>query len=220
MLSDLEVGRALAEHSGVDIVAFTGSNAVGLSLLESVARVRPGQRNVKRVIAEMGGKNAIIIDDDADLDQALADTLVSAFGYAGQKCSACSRVIVVGSAWEQALERLIPAVQSLVVGPPHDPATFVPPLINEEAKARVTRYIEGAQAGGARLVAQGRAPTGKGYYVPPTAFAGVARTAPLAREEVFGPVLAVFRTADFDEALELANDSAFGLTGEIGRAHV
>src|SRR5207249_2345830 len=140
------VGRRLVEHPDVDLIAFTGSKEVGLSIVAAAAQTRPGQRNVKKVIAEMGGKNAIIVDDDADLDQAVAGAVVSAFGFAGQKCSACSRLIVVGSAYDEAIARLGPAVRSLIVGPPHDPATFVPPVITREARDRIQGYIEGGKA--------------------------------------------------------------------------
>ncbi len=209
-----EVGRALVEHPGVDIIAFTGSNAVGMGMVEAAGRVQPGQRGVKRVIAELGGKNAVIIDDDADLDQAVHGAAVSAFGYAGQKCSACSRLIIVGSAYESALERLRNAVASLVVGPPDDPATFVPPVIGADARERITGYIEAGKRR-AEMVAQGPVPDSPGYYVPPTVFAGVPLDSPLACEEIFGPVLSIFRARDFGEALEMAMDSAFALTGGV-----
>ena len=209
-----EVGRALVEHPGVDVIAFTGSKEVGLGIIEAAAPVRPGQRSVKRVVAEMGGKNAIIVDEDADLDQAVAGVVTSAFGYAGQKCSACSRLIVVGSAYDETLARLARAVESLVVGPPHEAATFVPAVIGESAQRRIEGYIaEGKQT--ARLLAQGAAPAGPGYYVPPTVFADVAADSRLAREEIFGPVLCVFRARDFEEALAMALDSEFALTGGL-----
>jgi RHH-type proline utilization regulon transcriptional repressor/proline dehydrogenase/delta 1-pyrroline-5-carboxylate dehydrogenase len=169
---------------------------------------------MKRVIAEMGGKNAVIVDEDADLDQAVAGVVTSAFGYAGQKCSACSRLIVVGSAYEEMIPRLAAAVESLVVGPPHEPSTFVPPLIEAEAQARVLRYVEEARRT-ARLLVQGRRPAGEGYYVPPTVFVDVKPSDPLARDEIFGPVLAVFRARDMDEALALALDSEYALTGGL-----
>lgn len=135
-------GRALVEHPDVDMIAFTGSNAVGLSIVETVSRRVPGQRGIRRVIAEMGGKNAIIVDEDADLDQAVAGVLASGFGYAGQKCSACSRVIVVGSAYAEFRERLAAAIRSIVVGPPEDPFTFVPPLASSEAQSQVQEYVD------------------------------------------------------------------------------
>jgi RHH-type proline utilization regulon transcriptional repressor/proline dehydrogenase/delta 1-pyrroline-5-carboxylate dehydrogenase len=216
-----EVGRALVEHPGVDNIAFTGSSAVGLGIIESAAKYRDGQRNVKRVVAEMGGKNAVIIDDDADLDQAIEGALVSAFGYAGQKCSACSRLIIVGSAYEEALERLTNAVASLVVGPPDDPPTIVPPVINADARDKILGYIESGQGYATKLaqtnVSHLGPPPGEEapYYVAPTVFTDVPIDSPLAREEIFGPVLAVFHAGDFDEALAIALNSNFALTGGV-----
>lgn len=209
-----EAGRALVEHPGVDVIAFTGSKDVGLSIVQAAAPVRPGQRSVKRVIAEMGGKNAVIVDEDADLDQAVAGVVTSAFGYAGQKCSACSRLIVVGSAYEETAGRLAAAVESLIVGPPHEPSTFVPPLIEAEAQARVLRYVEEGRRT-ARLLVQGRRPAGEGYYVAPAVFVDVQPHDALARDEIFGPVLTVFRAPDMDAALALALDSEYALTGGL-----
>jgi len=209
-----EVGQALVEHPGVDIIAFTGSSAVGLGIIEAAAKLRTGQANVKRVIAEMGGKNAIIIDEDADLDQAVSGVLTSAFGYGGQKCSACSRLIVVGSAYEETVARLKNAVESLVVGPPERPETFVPPVISESARKKIQGYIDAA-LGYAKLLAQAPAPDDGGSYVRPTVFAEVPLDSPLAQEEVFGPVLAVFRAETFEEALEIAGNSQFALTGGV-----
>jgi RHH-type proline utilization regulon transcriptional repressor/proline dehydrogenase/delta 1-pyrroline-5-carboxylate dehydrogenase len=209
-----EVGQALVEHPGVDIIAFTGSSAVGLGIIEAAAKVRPGQASVKRVIAEMGGKNAIIIDDDADLDQAVSGAIMSAFGYAGQKCSACSRLIVVGSAYEETIARLKSAIESLVVGPPEQPETFVPPVISESAQRKIQGYIDAAMSY-ATLLAQGPAQDSGGSYVRPTVFTDVPVDSPLAQEEVFGPVLAVFRAETFEEALEIAANSQFALTGGV-----
>lgn len=209
-----EVGQALVDHTGVDLIAFTGSNAVGLSMIAAAGMVRSGQRNVKRVIAELGGKNAIVIDDDADLDEAVYGSVTSAFGYAGQKCSACSRLIIVGSAYDEAIERLRHAVASLVVGPPHDPATFVPPVISAGARDSITRYIESGRSA-ATLLVQGEIPADGGYYVPPTVFTDVAQDADIACDEIFGPVLAVFRAGSFAGALEIATDSSFALTGGV-----
>jgi RHH-type proline utilization regulon transcriptional repressor/proline dehydrogenase/delta 1-pyrroline-5-carboxylate dehydrogenase len=209
-----DVGRALVEHPGIDIIAFTGSTAVGQSIMAAAAKVQPGQRNVKRVIAEMGGKNAIIIDDDADLDEAIAGTVASAFGYAGQKCSACSRLVVVGSAYGEVLERLRNAVASLIVGPPHDPATVVPPVINAAARDKIMGYVEAGKRV-SRLLVEGAILPGSGYYVRPTVFTDVPLDSPIARDEIFGPVLAVFRASDFDEAIRIATDSSFALTGGV-----
>jgi RHH-type proline utilization regulon transcriptional repressor/proline dehydrogenase/delta 1-pyrroline-5-carboxylate dehydrogenase len=210
-----EVGRALVAHPGVDNIAFTGSSEVGLGIIEAASKMRPGQRNVKRVVAEMGGKNAIIVDDDADLDQAVHGVIVSAFGYAGQKCSACSRLIIVGSAYEPALERLRNAVESLVVGPPDVPATQVPPVISAGAREKILGYIEEGKRDHT-LVAQGASPeSSDGYYVRPVVFADVPLESRLAREEIFGPVVCVFRAESFEEALETAMNSRFGLTGGV-----
>ncbi len=210
-----EVGRALVDHSGVDTIAFTGSNAVGLQIIEAAAQTKTGQRNVKRVIAEMGGKNAIIVDEDADLDQAIGETLLSTFGYAGQKCSACSRLIIVSSAYEEATERLRNGVASLFVGPPHDPATFVPPVISASAKETIDGCIATAEHYSTLLV-QGNVPAhSRGHYVRPTVFTGVPEASPLATEEIFGPVLAVFRAETFEEALGVATRSPFSLTGGV-----
>lgn len=208
-----EIGQALVEHPGISVIAFTGSNAVGLRILEEAAKVRPGQQNVKRVIAEMGGKNAVIVDDDADLDQAVAGVVASAFSYAGQKCSACSRVIVVGSAYGEFRARLAAAVESLVVGPPDDPYTFVPPVISSEAMAKIESYIAIGMAEG-QIVARGPAREG-GHYVAPHVFEDISPGSKLAREEIFGPVLTLFRAASFEEALGLALDSEFALTGGV-----
>ena len=216
-----EIGQALVQHPGVDNIAFTGSSVVGLGIIESAARTSPGQRSVKRVVAEMGGKNAIIIDDDADLDQAVSGVLVSAFGYAGQKCSACSRLIIVGSAYEEALERLKNAVASLVVGLPDDPATFVPPVISAEARDKICGYVESGRMQATMLVQAdishlNTSPArDAAFYVAPTVFTDVPLDSPLAQEEIFGPVLSVFRAVDFEEALEIALDSRFALTGGV-----
>ncbi len=208
------VGQALVDHPGVDTIAFTGSKEVGLNILRSAAEVRAGQTNVKRVIAEMGGKNAVIIDDDADLDQAVAGVVVSAFGYAGQKCSACSRLIVVESAYEEAVGRLAEAVRSLVVGAPHDASTFVPPVVSRSAQEKILGYIDhGVKS--AKLLVQGAGPDSDGFYVPPTVFTEVDPRDRLAGDEIFGPVLSVFRARSFEEALEIALDSQFALTGGV-----
>lgn len=221
------VGQALVEHPGIANIAFTGSKEVGLSIIQSASSVEArlaaplggggGDRPrlaPKRVVAEMGGKNAIIVDDDADLDQAISGAVISAFGYAGQKCSACSRLIIVGHAYDEAIARLKNAVESLVVGPPHDPATFVPPVIGASARDKIMEYIAGGSTD-ARLLAQAAIPAGDASYVPPTVFADVPTDARLAREEIFGPVLSVFHAQTFEEALDLAMDSEFALTGGI-----
>ncbi|MFQ5656769.1 MAG: L-glutamate gamma-semialdehyde dehydrogenase [Candidatus Methylomirabilales bacterium] len=210
-----EVGEYLVTSPHVDIVAFTGSKAVGLRIYELAAKTSTGQRGPKKVIAEMGGKNAIVVDEDADLDEAVRGVVDSAFGYAGQKCSACSRAIGVGTAYEPLLERLIEAARSLSVGPAEDPGTVVGPLIDEDASQKVLRYMQGGRSE-AKLVWETDVPPLKsGHFVGPTVFADVPPSASLAQEEIFGPVLAVIRAKDFEEALEIANATEYALTGGL-----
>jgi RHH-type proline utilization regulon transcriptional repressor/proline dehydrogenase/delta 1-pyrroline-5-carboxylate dehydrogenase len=208
-----DIGAALVRHPDVQIVAFTGSKMVGLTLLAEAARPGPQQRFIKRVIAEMGGKNAIVIDDTADLDEAVTGVVTSFTGYQGQKCSACSRAIVLDSVHDQFLQRLTESVVSLRIGPPEDPANRVGPMIDERARAKVLEYIEIGKKEG-RLVIQRDAPK-DGYFVGPAVFADIRPEHRLAREEIFGPVLAVMRARTFEEALQMANDSEYALTGGL-----
>ena len=196
------------------MIAFTGSNAVGLEILERANSRTAAQRGIKKVIAELGGKNAIVVDEDADLDVAVAGVVRSAFGYAGQKCSACSRVYVVGSAYEDFATRLSGAVRSLVVGPPENPYTQVPPVISAEAKAAIERYIALGSRDG-RLLVRGDCPAGAGHYVAPHVFEGVAPDSALVCEEVFGPVLVIDRVRTFEDGLQRAVASPFALTGGV-----
>jgi RHH-type transcriptional regulator, proline utilization regulon repressor / proline dehydrogenase / delta 1-pyrroline-5-carboxylate dehydrogenase len=206
-----EVGAHLVESPHVAIIAFTGSREVGLKIYEAAGRMAPGQTQLKKVICEMGGKNAAIIDSDADVDEVVPAVVQSAFSYQGQKCSALSRLIVLDENHDRVLERLIEAVRSVHVGMPWDPGTLVGPVIDAEAHQRVLRYIEIGKTEG-RLVFQGSAPTGNGYFVPPTIFADVKPTARIAQEEIFGPVLAVIRARDLDEAFVIANGTQYALT--------
>jgi len=210
---DAAVGEALVTDPGVHVVAFTGSRAVGLEILRRAHTPWPGQRHVKQVICEMGGKNAVIVDTDADLDEAVAGIVASAFGYAGQKCSACARVIAVGTVHERLLARLADAAAALAWGPPEDPAYAHGPLISAAARDKALAYIDIGRREG-RLVWQGQVPD-RGWYVPPSLFADILPHHRLAREEVFGPVLAVLKAPDFAAALDLANDSDYGLTGGV-----
>jgi RHH-type proline utilization regulon transcriptional repressor/proline dehydrogenase/delta 1-pyrroline-5-carboxylate dehydrogenase len=210
------VGAALAAHPGVHAVLFTGSRAVGLGLLRACAHVAPGQRFVKHVVAEMGGKNAILVDEDADLDAAVQGTLTSAFGYGGQKCSAASRVIVHAGVYEPFLQRLAAAADRLVIGDPADPATDVGPLIDAEAQRRLAAAAATAAAVGQVVyrTPAARVPT-QGAFAPLVIAAEVPPAHPLAREELFGPLLCVFRARSFEEALRLANDTDYALTGGV-----
>ena len=209
-----EAGRVLVEHPDVDMIAFTGGNAAGRAIARAAAEVRPGQRGFKKLLAELGGKNAVIVDEDADLDLAVEGVVDSAFGYAGQKCSAASRVVVVGTARDEFRTRLAAAVESLHVGPPDDPFTVVPPVISAEARARIEEAIAAGMAEGS-LLARGDAPSREGHYVAPHVFENIAPSSPLAREELFGPVLTLFHADAFGEALDLALDSPFALTGGL-----
>jgi RHH-type proline utilization regulon transcriptional repressor/proline dehydrogenase/delta 1-pyrroline-5-carboxylate dehydrogenase len=209
-----EVGAYLVEHPEVAFITFTGSKAVGLAINEAAARYRPGQRQVKRVVAEMGSKNALIVDADADLDQAVPAVVYSAFGYSGQKCSAASRLIVLDEVYDQALERLVGATAELRIDHPRDMATVIGPLIDADAHDRVRGYVARAGAEGTVVLARDDVPTG-GWFVGPTIVADVAPTSSLARDEIFGPVLTMFRVADLDAAIALANDTDYALTAGV-----
>jgi RHH-type proline utilization regulon transcriptional repressor/proline dehydrogenase/delta 1-pyrroline-5-carboxylate dehydrogenase len=211
-----EVGAALVRHPGVDIIAFTGSRDVGLLINRQGAETPPGQDHVKRVIAEMGGKNAIILDDDADLDEAVVGVIHSAFGYAGQKCSACSRVIAMEDIHDAFLARLVEAARAVKVGPADDPETLVGPLIDADARRRILDYQRLAATEG-RIVYQGDPGplAAQGYFVGPIIVADVAPGARIAQDEIFGPVLAVLRAKDLDDALLIANGTPYALTGGV-----
>jgi RHH-type transcriptional regulator, proline utilization regulon repressor / proline dehydrogenase / delta 1-pyrroline-5-carboxylate dehydrogenase len=208
-----EVGQGLVVHPDVPIVAFTGSKAVGLRICAEAAQVDSQQRMIKRVIAEMGGKNAIIVDATADLDEAVTGVVTSFTGYQGQKCSACSRAIVHEAVYDLFLKRLADAVRSLPIGPPEDPGNRVGPLIDERARAAVRQYVEVGKREG-RLVVERQA-DGPGYFVGPAVFADIRPEHRLAQEEIFGPVLAVMKAGDFDDAVRLANSTNYALTGGV-----
>jgi RHH-type proline utilization regulon transcriptional repressor/proline dehydrogenase/delta 1-pyrroline-5-carboxylate dehydrogenase len=210
-----EVGAYLAAHPDIQLIAFTGSRDVGTRLLQLGAQVPDGQAHIKRVIAEMGGKNAIIIDEDANLDDAVPGVVESAFGYQGQKCSAASRLIVVGDIYDVVVERLCAATASLDIGDPQQPGNTLGPVIDHVARQRILATIErGRQT--ARLVSVERDDLPeKGYYLSPAIFTDVPADDPLAQEEIFGPVLAVLRARDFAHALEIANNTRYALTGGV-----
>ncbi|MFN7715760.1 MAG: L-glutamate gamma-semialdehyde dehydrogenase [Pseudanabaenaceae cyanobacterium] len=208
-----EVGAYLVKHPDVHLIAFTGSQQVGCQIYSEAAVLRPGQKHLKRVIAEMGGKNAIIVDESADLDQAVVGVMNSAFGFAGQKCSACSRAIVLAPIYETFMERLVAATRSLTVQAAHLPDTKFGPVIDGAAQAKTLSYIEAAKTT-ASLALQMPAPE-NGYYVGATIFRDVAPDAPIAQEEIFGPVLAVIKADSFASALEIANSTQFALTGGV-----
>jgi 1-pyrroline-5-carboxylate dehydrogenase len=214
--SGAAIGDLLVQHPQTRFVAFTGSRDVGLHINELAAKHQPGQVWIKRVIAEMGGKDAILVDADSDLDKAVEGVAVSAFGYQGQKCSACSRAIVDEKIYDQFLEKLQARVAGIQVGPADDPANYMGPVISESAQRSISSYIEAGKGEG-RLIAGGEAAAqhGKGYFIRPTVIADVQPSARIFQEEIFGPVLAVSKAKNFEHALELANDSQYGLTGAV-----
>jgi 1-pyrroline-5-carboxylate dehydrogenase len=208
------VGEALVTHPKTRFIAFTGSKEAGLRIGEQASRPQPGQVWIKRTVLEMGGKDAIIVDDEADLAAAVEGVAQSAFGYQGQKCSACSRAIVAEKVYDEFLERLVERVKTITVGPTEDPSNYMGPVINESAMKTILGYIDAGKKEG-RLVAGGGKAEGEGYFIEPTVIADIAPQARIFREEIFGPVLAVTKAKDFDEALAFANDSEFGLTGAV-----
>lgn len=212
-----EVGQALVDDPRVDVIAFTGSRPVGLEINRRAATPRAGRDHVTRVIAEMGGKNAIILDEDADLDEAVVGVIQSAFGYGGQKCSACSRVIALEGIHDAFVARLAEAARAVVVGPAEEPETMLPALIDPEAQRRVLDYARVAAEQGARAVVAGSVGglAERGNFVGPHVFVDVKPTDRVAQEEIFGPVLAVIRARDLDEALTIANGTDYALTGGL-----
>jgi len=211
------VGKMLVESPLIDMICFTGSKEVGLHIIESAAKSKPRQRSIKKVLAEMGGKNCIIVDSDADLDAAISGILYSSFGYSGQKCSACSRVIVVGEHYDRVCARLQDAAKDLHIGPSVNPETIVGPLIDEESRTRVMQKIAKAETEN-KLLFKGEAPT-TGHFVPVTIFKDVPRDSSIWKEELFAPVLAIARANSFFEAVLTASDSEFALTGAVFSRH-
>src|SRR5438128_765468 len=206
------IGVHLVDHKDVDLIAFTGSREVGLRIWQSAGVTRPGQRQLKHVICEMGGKNAMIVDADADLGEAIGYSIYSAFGYQGQKCSALSRLILLEENYDRVMERLIPAAASLRVGNPEEPGIMVDSVIDEAAYRRILDYIEIGKKEAA-LAYQAKEVPPQGYFSPPTIFTDVKPNMRIARQEIFGPVLSVLKVRDLDEALEVANGTDYALTG-------
>jgi 1-pyrroline-5-carboxylate dehydrogenase len=208
------VGDVLVQHPKTRFISFTGSRDVGLRINELAAKTQPGQVWIKRVIAEMGGKDAIVVDADSDLDKAVEGVFVSAFGYQGQKCSACSRAIVHEKIYEPFLEKLAQRAKATRVGPSDNPANYMGPVISAGARKTILDYIGAGKQEG-RVIAGGETQDGDGYFIPPTIIADVDSRARIFQEEIFGPVLAVTKARDFEHALKLANDSQYGLTGAV-----
>jgi len=205
------IGAYLVDHPDVEMIAFTGSREVGLRIWESAGKTRPDQRELKRVVCEMGGKNAVIVDSDADLDETIVDTIYSAFGYQGQKCSACSRLIALEENYERVMHRLLAAAASLRVGNPEQPGITVGPVIDETAYHRIQEIIEKGKTE-ATLAFQATNIPDKGYFIPPTIFTDVKPEMTLSQCEIFGPVLSVLKARDLDDAIRIANDTDYALT--------
>jgi 1-pyrroline-5-carboxylate dehydrogenase len=209
-----EIGDYLVQDARTRFISFTGSMQTGLRINELAAKQIENQRWVKRVIAEMGGKDAMIIDDSADLDAAAADIVASAYGYSGQKCSAASRAILHSDVHDEVLRKVVEKARALKIGAPESPDVNVGPVISEPQFEKVTSYVDVGKNEGERLLGEDPGDPGNGYFVPPTIFE-VEPDARVAREEIFGPVLSVIEARDFEDALRIANDNPYGLTGGV-----
>ena len=207
------IGDALIENPQVRFIAFTGSREVGLRINELAAKHKPGQRWLKRTILEMGGKDAVVVDETADLEAAATGIVASAFGFQGQKCSAGSRAIIVDKVYDQVLQKVIEKTKQLSMGDVTQPDTYMGPVVDENAMKKITEYIEVGKGEG-RLVSGG-GHSGPGYFIEPTIIADVDPHARVSQEEIFGPVLAVIKAKDFADALHIANDTEYGLTGSL-----
>lgn len=209
-----EIGDVIVTNPEIRFISFTGSKEVGLRINELAAKPQRGQKWIKRVIAEMGGKDSIVVAADADVDAAVEGVAVSAFGFQGQKCSACSRAIVDEKIYDEFVDKLARRVRKIAVGDPADPANYMGPVVNEGALKSIERYIDKGRAEG-RVVSGGKRVGQDGYFLEPTVIADVAPDATIAQEEIFGPVLAVIKAKDFDDAMRIANNTEFGLTGSV-----
>jgi len=213
--SGAEVGDVVVDHPKTRFIAFTGSKEIGLRINERAAKTAEGQLWIKRVVAEMGGKDAIIVADDADLEEAATGVVQSAFGFQGQKCSACSRAIIDARVYDSMVEKIAERTAKIKVGVPTDNATTMSAVINEKAFKAINGYVEKGKAEGGRVVAGGGSDGEQGFFIEPTVIADVKPGDTIEQEEIFGPVLAVIKANDYDHALEIANDTQFGLTGAV-----
>ena len=220
--SGSEVGDYLVDHPRTRFISFTGSRDVGVRIYERAAKVHEGQKWLKRVIAEMGGKDTIVVDQSADLELAAQSIVASAFGFSGQKCSACSRAVILEDVYQPVLDRVIELTKNLSVGETKDSSVYMGPVIDQAAYDKIMSYIDIGKEEG-RLVAGGKGDDSKGYFIEPTVFADVDENARLMKEEIFGPVVAFCKAKDFDHALEIANNTDYGLTGAVltnNREHI
>ncbi len=209
-----EIGDTLVAHPQTRFINFTGSRDVGLHISELAAKAAPGQKWIKRVVAEMGGKDAIVIDEGIDVEEAARAVVTSSFGFGGQKCSACSRAIIHESLYDQVAKRVVELTQALRVGPAQDDRTHVGPVVDRHAYDKILEYIEIGKSEG-KLLCGGDKAKGNGYYIAPTVFGDVPTEARIAQEEIFGPVLTLTKAGDFQQAVEFANGTDYGLTGGV-----
>jgi len=209
------IGDLLVQNPKTRFIAFTGSKEVGLRINERAAKTQPGQLWIKRVVAEMGGKDAIIVADDANLDEAATGVVQSAFGFQGQKCSACSRAIIDARIYDSMIEKIAELTAKIKVGDPTDTSNTMSAVINEKAFKTINGYVEKGTAEGGRVIAGGGSDGEQGFFIEPTVIADVKPGATIEQEEIFGPVLAVIKANDYDDALRIANDTQFGLTGAV-----
>ncbi|RAL24372.1 L-glutamate gamma-semialdehyde dehydrogenase [Thermoflavimicrobium daqui] len=209
-----EVGEYMVTHPLTRFISFTGSRAVGLRINELAAKTVPGQKWIKRVVAEMGGKDSIVVDSDSDLDLAAEAIVKSAFGFSGQKCSACSRVIAHQDIYDELLSSVVEKTKQLKVGEAKDLGIDMGPVVDDKAYNKILEYMEIGKKEGRLMVGGGKA-EGNGYFLQPTVFADIDPEARLAQEEIFGPVVAFIKARDFDHALEIANNTEYGLTGAV-----
>ncbi|WP_088013135.1 L-glutamate gamma-semialdehyde dehydrogenase [Gottfriedia acidiceleris] len=212
--SGAEVGDYLVDHPRTRFISFTGSKEVGIRIYERAAKVNPGQIWLKRVIAEMGGKDTMVVDKEADLELAAKSIVASAFGFSGQKCSACSRAVIHQDVYDQVLARAIELTNELTVGNPEDRSTYMGPVNDQAAFNKVMSYVQIGREEG-RVVTGGEGDDSTGWFIKPTIVADVKEDARLMKEEIFGPVVAFCKAKDFDHALEIANNTEYGLTGAV-----
>jgi 1-pyrroline-5-carboxylate dehydrogenase len=213
--SGAEVGDVVVDHPKTRYIAFTGSKEVGLRINERAAKVHEGQIWIKRVVAEMGGKDAIIVADDADLEEAATGVVQSAFGFQGQKCSACSRAIIDARVYDTMLDKIVDRTAKLKLADPTDQTTSMSAVINEKAFKTINSYIEKGKSEGGRVLIGGGSDGEQGFFIEPTVIADVKAGATIEQQEIFGPVLAVIKAQNYDDALKIANDTEFGLTGAV-----
>lgn len=212
--SGAEVGDYLVDHPRTRFISFTGSRDVGLRINERASKLSPGQIWLKRVIAEMGGKDTIVVDKEADLELAAQSIVKSAFGFSGQKCSACSRAVIVQDVYNQVVDRVVELTNELTIGDPTDYANYMATVIDEAAFEKITEYIEIGKGEG-HLLTGGTGDDSVGYFIKPTVIADVSPTARIMQEEIFGPVIAIAKADTFEEAIDIANNTEYGLTGAV-----